>query len=98
MSYSPQVGIKRELIANFRIIKAMGVDSDKREVDNLDVWKCRVHFQILAIYSPFCNHPAFSNVNHLKHSIFIWDINAHSLAWEYSVANEVGWRIQNFLS
>ncbi|GFY71750.1 hypothetical protein TNIN_265911 [Trichonephila inaurata madagascariensis] len=58
------IGVKRELTAEFRIIKAMGVDSDKSEIVHLDVWKCGVHFKNLATYSPPCNHPDFSYVKH----------------------------------
>ncbi|GFT72665.1 hypothetical protein NPIL_373461, partial [Nephila pilipes] len=33
------MGVKKELTADFRIIKAMGTDCDKIEVVHLDVWK-----------------------------------------------------------
>ncbi|GFT30262.1 hypothetical protein TNCV_3467121 [Trichonephila clavipes] len=73
------IGVKREVTADFRIIKAMGVEYDKSEVTHLDVWKCGIHFKILAIYSPPCNYPDFSCVTHFKHYIFIGDVNAHSV-------------------
>ncbi|GIX67832.1 hypothetical protein CEXT_214621 [Caerostris extrusa] len=72
-------------------------DSDKSEVVHLDVWKSGAHFKILAIYSPPCNQPNFSYVNHLKHSIFIGDFNAHSPSWGYSDTNEAGRRVHDFL-
>ncbi|KAG8192562.1 hypothetical protein JTE90_015197 [Oedothorax gibbosus] len=92
------IGVKRELTADFRIIKEMGVDGDKSEVVHLDVWKCGVHFKILAIYSPPGNDPDFSYVNHSKHSMFIGDFNAHSPVWGYSDTNKAGRRVQDFLS
>ncbi|GFS33878.1 hypothetical protein TNIN_443431 [Trichonephila inaurata madagascariensis] len=75
----------------------MEVDSDKSEVVHLKVWKCGVHFKILAIYITPCNHPDFSHVNHVKHSIFIRDFSAHSPVWTYSDTNEAGRRVQDFL-
>ncbi|GIY82785.1 hypothetical protein CEXT_276901 [Caerostris extrusa] len=74
-----------------------GTDSDKSEVVHLDVWKSGAHFKILAIYSPPSNQPIFSYVNHLKHSIFIGDYNAHSPPWGYSDPNEAGRRVHDFL-
>ncbi|GFX99605.1 hypothetical protein TNCV_5026581 [Trichonephila clavipes] len=92
------IRVKRELTADFRIIKMMEVDSDKSEVVHLDVWKCGVHFKILSICIPHCNHPDFSYVNHVKHSIFIRDFNAPSSVWGYSDTNEFDRRIQDFLN
>ncbi|XP_035229941.1 uncharacterized protein LOC118201889 [Stegodyphus dumicola] len=92
------IGIKKDLTADFHIIKEMGVDGDRSEVVYLDIWKCGVHFKILAIlYSPPCNHPDFSYVNHLKHSIFLGDFNAHSPMWGYSDTNEAGRSVQDLL-
>ncbi|GIY49133.1 hypothetical protein CDAR_308421 [Caerostris darwini] len=51
------IGVKKELTADFRIIKTMGTDSGKSEVVHLDVWKCEAHFKILAIYSLPSNSP-----------------------------------------
>ncbi|GFT32143.1 hypothetical protein NPIL_613401 [Nephila pilipes] len=56
----------------------MGTNYDKSEVVHLDVWKNGVLFKILAIYSPPCNSPDFSYVNHGNHTIFVGDFNAHS--------------------
>ncbi|GFS94744.1 hypothetical protein NPIL_509741 [Nephila pilipes] len=53
-------------------------DCDKGEVAHLDVWKSGVLFKILDLYSPPCNSPDFSYVNHGKHTIFVGDFNAHS--------------------
>ncbi|GFU51679.1 hypothetical protein NPIL_147801 [Nephila pilipes] len=92
------IGVKKELAANFRIIKAMATDCDKSEVVHLDVWKSRVLFKILAIYNLPCNSPDFSYVNHCKHTIFVGDFNAYFPKWGYSNTNESGGRVQNFLS
>ncbi|GFT62025.1 hypothetical protein NPIL_326991 [Nephila pilipes] len=81
-------GVKKELKAEFRIIKEMGTDWNKREIVHLEVWKRGVLIQILAIFSPPCNSPDFSYVNHGKHAVSFSDFNAPSPMWGYSVRNE----------
>ncbi|GFU31366.1 hypothetical protein NPIL_542991 [Nephila pilipes] len=90
------IGVKKELTADFRIIKAMGTDCDKNEVVFLDVWKSEVLFMILAIYRPSCNSPDFSYVNPCQHTLFVDDFNAHSPMWGYSYTNDAEGKVQDF--
>ncbi|GFU43047.1 hypothetical protein NPIL_456761 [Nephila pilipes] len=91
-------GVKKELKADFRFIKMMRTDCNKSEVVHWGVWKRGVLFKILAVYSPSCNSPDISYVNHCKHTIFVSHFNVHSPMWYYSDTNEAEGRVQDFLS
>ncbi|GFU44250.1 hypothetical protein NPIL_259421 [Nephila pilipes] len=96
------IGVIKELTADFCIIKVMETDCDKSGVVSMNVWKSGVVsmnvwksgvLKILGIYSPPCNSPDFSYVNHCKYTIFVGNFNAHSLMRGYYDTSEAEGRV-----
>lgn len=92
------VGVKRNMIADFKIIKSMGSTDDKMEMINLHIWKASQSFSIYATYNPPNNKANFDIINVNRKTILIGDFNSPSVTWGYNYTTPPGDILEDFIS
>ena len=92
------VGVKSNLIDNFKILKNMGNTDDKMELINLHIWKDNQFFNIYAMYNPPTNKPKLDIINVNRKTILIGDFNSPSPLWGYSNTTPPGEILEDFLN
>ncbi|VDO01878.1 unnamed protein product [Rodentolepis nana] len=77
-------GVNEGLTSHYELIKSMGSTQDIYEIIRLNVWKCRNHFKINAVYNP-PQRPNFDflNISHKTsttstETVVLGDFNTHS--------------------
>ncbi|KAJ4438821.1 hypothetical protein ANN_14773 [Periplaneta americana] len=92
------VGVKRNMIPDFKIIKSMGSTDDKMEMINLNVWKASQSFNIYATYNPPNNEVNFGIINVNRKTILIGNFNSLSITWGYNYTTPPGDILEDFIS